>query len=252
MMRTGSFVLLLVVATACIGGCRQAQPQDSEIVTEQVPTTVQAPTTVSDTLTLSAEQLMALDWSGRSPSGGTVIRKHAVDTAGAVFDIQFPGNRAWQNSIKYVSTGSGGRGTLVGLDVSSYQTFALKFTLVAIDGAVGPSLPQELTVGAVVGPTVDGKLSTYKPYTLSFADKQTAIVKTPITVARLREIGFYMEMANPEKWSENGARVTLLIEPAADAVSPAMPVIEEEQPEKEPRPKSTNVPDFGPGRTGAW
>ena len=244
MMRIGSVLLFSMVATACIGGCRQAEPQDTEIVAEQVPVVV------SDTLTLSAEQLMALDWSGRSPSGGRVVHKHAVDVAGAVFEIQFLGNRPWENSIKYVSTGSGGRGTLVGIDVAPYHTFALKFTLVAIDGAVGASLPQALTVGAVVGPTGEGKLSTYKPFTLSFSDNQTVIVRTPITVPRLREIGFYAGMANPEEWSEDGAVVTLLVEPIGEAASPpATPVVEE--PDK-PQSKPTTLPDFGPGRMGAW
>ena len=242
-MRTGLILVSLILVAASIAGCRQAEPEDTGIVPEP------APVVASQTLTLSSEQLLALDWSGRSPSGGTVIRKWPVEGPGTAFDIQFPGNRPWQNSINYLSSGSGGRMALVGLDVASYDTLALKFKLVAIDGAVGPSLPQELTIGAVVGPTAEGKLSTYEPFKLSFSENETVIVRTPITVPRLRDIGFHVEMANPEVWSEDGALVTILVEPVGEAISPTMPIVEEEP---QPRERPQNLPDFGPGRTGAW
>jgi hypothetical protein len=243
-MKSNSVLLCVLIGAALAGGCRQRERQASAIVSEP------ASVVHSDTLTLSGDQLMSLDWAGRSPSGPKVVRKHAVDNSGAVFDIQFSGNKPWQNSMNYVSSGSGGRMALVGCDVGAYQAFALKFTLVSIDGAVGPTLPQELVVGAVVGPTMDGKLSRYEPLVLGFVGQQiTGVARTPIGVARLREIGIHVHMANPELWNPEGALVTLLVEPIPEAAPLAPPPVVEES---KPRQKPTGLPDFGPGRTGAW
>ena len=241
-MKTRSILVCLSVA-ACLGGCRQAEPKGSTFVSEQTPVVL------SETLTLSAEQLMALDWAGRSTSGARIVRKRAVEGAGVVFDVRFPGNMPWQNSINYVSSGAGGRMELVGLDVAPFRSLALKFTLVSIDGAVGPSLSQQLVVGAVIGPTADGKLSQYEPLVLSFAGDQTGIARTPVGTSRLREVGIHAHLANPEAWSADGTLVTLLVEPVSTASPlPARPVVEPEQ----TRPRQPAVPDFGPGRTGAW
>lgn len=245
-MKISSILLCLLVVAAWAGGCRQAEPVEDTLVTDP------APAVFYDTLTLSAEQLVALDFSGRSPAGPKVVRKHAVDGAGAVFDIYFPTNKPWQNSINYVSSGSGGQMALVGIDAAAFRSFALKFTLVAIDGAVGPTLPQELIVGAVAGPTPDGRPSQYEPVSLSFAGQQTGVSRTRIGVPRLREIGIRVEMANPEAWSPDGTLVTLLAEPVDEAMSPSMPAMEEEKKEGPPPPEPARIPNFGPGRTGAW
>lgn len=236
-------LLCLSIVAVAVTGCQTGEPEANAFVTER------APTVLSETLTLSAEQLLALDWAGRSPSGPRVVRKHAVDSSGVVFDIQFPGNRAWQSSLNYLSSGSGGRMALVGLDVAQFRSLALKFTLVSIDGAVGPTLPQQLIVGVVVGPTAEGRLSEYKPLTLGFTAEQTGIARTPVGAARLREVGIHAEMANPDLWSPEGALVTLLVEPVAEAAPlPPPPVTEEDQ----SREKPAGLPDFGPGRLGAW
>ncbi len=243
-MKTASILLCLMVVGIWTGGCQEGEPQSNTLVTESVPAVL------SDTLTLSTEQLMALDWAGRSTSGPKVVRKHAVDESGVVFDIQFPGNKAWQNSISYVSSGSGGHMALVGLDVAAFQSLALKFTLVSIDGAVGPTLPQQMIVGAVVGPTRDGKLSRYEPLMLSFAGQQSGIARTPVGAPRLREVGIHVHMANLDTWNPDGALVTLLVEPvSAAAPLPPLPVTVEEP---QPREKPMGLPDFGPGRIGAW
>ena len=244
-MKTSLILLCLLVAGVGMGGCQQAGPQDNTLVTEP------APAVVSETLTLSSDQLMALDWAGRSSAGPQVIRKHAVDESGVVFEIRFPGNKSWQDSINYVSSGSGGRMALVGRDVTGAQSLALKFTLVSIDGAVGPTLPQQLVVGAIIGPTEDGKLSRYEPLSLGFSSAQNGIARTPVGGPRIREIGIHVHMANPEVWASDGTVVTLLVEPVSDgAPLPAAPVVEEKK--REPRKKASTAPDFGPGRTGAW
>ena len=96
--------------------------------------------------------------------GAKVIRKRLVPSSGIEFDIHFPSNRPGYRSINYVSSGVGGLGALIGFDISGYKTFALKFTLVSIDGKTGSDINQELVAGALIGPTVEGKLSDYTPF----------------------------------------------------------------------------------------
>ena len=54
----------------------------------------------------------------------------------------------------------------------------MRFTLVSIDGATGSDTTQELVVGALIGPTAEGRLSGYTPVTLSFASGRTTAVST--------------------------------------------------------------------------
>ena len=242
-MRNGSVLLCLLIVASLAGGCQQPELQEGTVVSQPVPA---VPT---GTLTLSSDQLMLLDWSGRSPSSPKVVRKRIVDDSGVVFDIRFPGVKAWQDSIDYVSSGSGGRMALVGFDVGRRETLALKFTLVAIDGESGVTLPHELSVGAVIGPTEGGRLSHYEPIVLGFARQVTGIARTPIGAGRLREIGIHARIANPDVWNPEGALVTLLVEPVSDAaLLPSAPVVDE----KKPRQEAPKLPDFGPGRMGAW
>ncbi len=243
-MRSDSLFLCLLIAVSLAGGCQQPEHQEGTVVSQPVSVVP------SGTLTLSSDQLALLDWSGRSPSGPKVLRKDIVDDSGIVFEIRFAGVKPWQNSIDYVSSGSGGRMALVGLDVGAYEALALKFTLVSIDGASGATLPQELSVGAVIGPTEDGRLSYCEPILLGFARQQVSgVARTPIGVGRLREIGIHVRIANPDVWNPEGALVTLMVEPVSDAAAlPSTPVADE----KKPRPKASELPDFGPGRMGAW
>lgn len=243
-MRSDSILRCLLIVASLAAGCRQGQPETQTVVTEPVPSVP------SGTMTLSSDQLTSLDWDGRAPSRPKVLNQRAFGDSGVVFDIRFPGNERWHRSIDYVSSGSGGRMTLVGLDAGAYETLALKFTLVSIDGAVGATLPQELVVGAVIGPTKDGKLSGYEPLTLSFAGQQTTgVARTPVGAARVREIGIHAHMANPEVWNPEGTVVTLRVEPAANAevVSWSPPSREERR-----RDRAARRPNFGPSRVGAW
>ncbi len=205
-------ILLCSLAAILLGGaCRQGGRQVNGVASESLAV---APTKV---VTLSSDQLLTLDRGWRSPSRPRVLSRRAAG-AGVVFDVYFPSNGPGHRSIDYVSSGSGGRMALVGLDVGAYETFALKFTLVSIDGAVGANLSQELIVGAVIGPTTDGKVSGYEPLTLSLAPQQmTGLSETRIGTQNVREIGIHAHMTNPEAWSPEGCTVTLRVEPAAGA-----------------------------------
>ncbi len=179
----------------------------------------------SQTLTLSGNQLIFLDWDGGIPSGARVVRKRVVPDSSVEFDIHFPSNEPGYNSIDYVSSVVGGRGALVGFEVSEYKVFSLRFTLVSIDGATGSDMTQELVVGAVIGPTAEGRLSGYTPVTLSFASGQTTAVSSiPIFgVSKIYKIGIHAHMAKPENWSPSSSMVTIRVEPIENTPTPSWP-----------------------------
>jgi hypothetical protein len=75
-----------------------------------------------------------------------------------------------------------------------------------------------LVVGAVIGPTAQGRISGYEPLTLKpTADGMTGLARTPVGTERIREVGIHVHMANPEAWSPEGSTVTLRVEPAPEA-----------------------------------
>ena len=135
MMVRCSFVVALVA-----GGCQEPQSRTQTVVSLSVLPPV------SDTLTLSRDQLLSLDWDGQAVSRPSVVAKRAAGSTGVEFDIRFPSNRLNDRSIDYLSTGSGGRGTLVGLDIQPYETLALKFTWMATDGQPNANRPERLVV----------------------------------------------------------------------------------------------------------
>ena len=107
------------------GSCKQNDNKTSvaEVKPFQVPT--------SQTLTLSGNQLIFLDWDGGNPSGARIVRKRFVPDSGVEFDIHFPSNLPGYNSIDYLSSGAGGQGSLVGFDVSEYKVFSLRVLILS-------------------------------------------------------------------------------------------------------------------------
>jgi len=205
---------------ASLSGSCQRNDHDTT-VTEAISSQVQT----SQTLTLSGNQLIYLDWDGGIPAGARVVRKRLVSDSGVEFDIHFPSNEPGYNTIDYLSSGVGGQGALIGFETRDYKLFSLNFTLVSIDGATGPDLSQELIVGALIGPTTDGRLSGYTPVTLSFASGQTtAVSSTPILGTRkIYQIGIHAYLAKPENWSSSGSMVTIRVEAIEHAPTPPRP-----------------------------
>ncbi len=209
-MRKRTLWLCISVMLLSVHGCEQ---KSSQVVQPYQASGI-------ETLTLSAEQLVFLDWYGRLHTGTQVIKKRLVGRSGVEFDIYFPSNGAGHRSIKYVSSGEGGRGALVGVDVSDYTAFALKFTLVSIDAAAGPEITQSLVVGAVIGPTATGQHYAYEPVTLSFASEQTTGVSSiSVQTGKIRQIGIYARMLNPQEWNPSGTLVTIRVEPVDDGAT---------------------------------
>ena len=176
----------------------------------------------SQTLTLSGDQLIYLDWDGGIPTGARIVRKRLVPDSSVEFDIHFPSNEPGYNKIDYVSSGVGGQGALIGFRLRDYKVFSLKFTLVSIDGKTGLDLTQELIVGALIGPTADGRLSGYTPVTLSFASGRTKAVSSIsiFGVTKIHQIGFHAHMSKPQKWNKSGSMITIRVEPVQNTPIP--------------------------------
>jgi len=150
--------------------------------------------------------------------------------AGVEFDIHFPNNSPGNTSLDFVSSGEGGKGVLAGGDTSEFRAFALKLTLVSINGHSKPEMKQKLVVGAVAGPTASGLVRTYVPATLSMTNsEQTAIANTPIRMDNIQTIGFHIHTLNPQDWDRSDSNITLRIEPTEDGgPAPWLPPVSEE------------------------
>jgi len=169
-------------------------------------------------LTLSEQQLLSLDWHSPNRTGARVKGKRVVAGPGVEFDIYFSSNSPGSSAaggLNFVSSGEGGRGTLVGADIRSYEAFALKLTLVSINDQSGPELKQKLVAGAVIGPTGTGQLCSYEPVTLGLAARRggTVIAKTSVSTGKIYQIGFHVHMLNPQDWDRSGSMMTLRVEP---------------------------------------
>jgi hypothetical protein len=173
--------------------------------------------------TLSDADLMSLDWSGHrttdDPNLPKVLGKRDVAGPGVEFDIYFPKNvkdNPSTRSIVYVSSNRGGEGTLAGVDVNDYKIFALKFTLVAVDGNSSPDTGGLLNVGALIN---DG----HAPKVLSFMQdhKTSAISSTSTDADKISIIGISVYKLSPIGWNPLGNTVTIKVE--ADPNSEILP-----------------------------
>lgn len=165
-------------------------------------------------LTLSKQQLILLDWRSSNRRGARVDGKRPVGGPGVEFDIYFPSNSHGSCSLSFVSSGAGGRGSLVGTDVRGYDVFALSLTLVSVNGRSDPTLKQKLVAGAVIGPTAEGRLTGYEPVTLGLAaSEKTVTAQTAVSTDEIYEIGFHIHALNHDDWHPSGSRVVLRVEP---------------------------------------
>jgi len=170
-------------------------------------------------LTLSEQQLLLLDWHIAYSGGAHVKDKRIVSGPGVEFDIYFPSNSPDSHSLDIVSSGEGGEGSLVGADIRAYETFALKLTLVSVNGQSEPDMKQGVVAGAVIGPTDKGRLCTYEPVILGLADSEkTVIAKTSVSADKIYQIGFHVHVQNPQDWDQSGSIMRLRVEPVVEEV----------------------------------
>ena len=213
-MRNRVLFVCVLVSWLCGIGCQR--PSKKPVV---VGKPVEVPP--SRILTLSEQQLISLDWHSPNRTGAHVKGKRVVVAGpGVEFDIYFPSNSPRNRSLNFVSSGQGGTGTLVGVDIRGYEVFALKLTLVSINGQSEPELKQKLMAGAVIGPTGKRQLRTYEPVTLGLAaSEKTVIAKTPVSTDKIYQIGFHVHMLNPQDWDPSGSMVKLRVEPVKDGTA---------------------------------
>ncbi|MHC4117716.1 MAG: hypothetical protein ACYSWO_09435 [Planctomycetota bacterium] len=168
-------------------------------------------------LTLSQKQLVLLDWHSSGSRGARVKAKRQVAGHGVEFDIYFPSNSPGNCALSLVSSGTGGRGSLVGTDIRGYDEFALKLTLVSINGQRKPEMKQQLVAGAVIGPTPEGRRTGYEPVSISLADsEETVVARTAVSADEIYEIGFHVHVRNYQDWEPSGSKVVLRVEPVEE------------------------------------
>ncbi len=254
-MPKNQLVLTVLPIFLSVAGCGQSERRQAVVVgpVASVPT--------STAVTLSAEQLMALDWNGREVERSMILDKRIVGT-GVELDIRFPGNSPGLCSIDHTSSGAAGRRVLVGLAVGKYEAFALKFSLISVNAHCDPNIPLEVAAGAIIGPAGDGRFTACQPIVLGLsADRATGIATTPMHTQKIRVIGVHAHVVNPRAWDAKGGIVTLRVEPAPDAEVLPWPATVPEGAagdkaakisERQKRKKSPSTPTFGAKRVGAW
>ena len=213
-MRNRVLFVCVLVFWLCGAGCSTRSEK---------PVVVDEPVKIlpSRILTLSEQQLVSLDWHSPNRPGARVKGKRIVAGSAVEFDIYFPNNSPGSCSLNFVSSGEGGISSLVGADIRGYEAFALKLTLISINGQSEPELKQELVAGAMIGPTTTGQLCTYEPVTLGLAaSEKTVIAKTPVLIDKIYQIGFHVHMLNPQDWDQSGSMVRLRVEPIVDSDFP--------------------------------
>jgi hypothetical protein len=177
-----------------------------------------AGTVGADGFTLSDAGLMALDW--RYAGTATLANKVDVPGPGVEFNIHFPSNTGPGNTLYYVSDHDHGSGALTGIDVSGYDKYELKFTIVSINGVTDGEVGGQVNVGALIGPVL-GYNYGYSPKILDLlsatSHNPTEISSTPNDAHYPSLIGFevWLWPDNSPLWSPNGTDLTLLIEPVA-------------------------------------
>jgi hypothetical protein len=172
----------------------------------------------SRTLTLSQQQLVFLDWHSPDTARSRVTAKRILPGSAVEFDIDFPCIDLDCRTIHFVSSGEGGRGVLAGSDIRGYETFALAFTLVSINGQTVSDQNERVEVGAKIGPTATGKLSDCWPVTLGLnPSEKSKIAKTPTRTNHIYQIGFYACLLESKNLKPEGNRVVIRIEPVEGA-----------------------------------
>jgi hypothetical protein len=174
--------------------------------------------------TLSDEDLMAIDVYQDSnpkydPNVPEIVAKRDIAGSGVEFDIYFPPDNKRKNNyaLTYVSCSNRGKGVLVDIDINDFDAFALKFTLIAIDGKNDVDPNCRLVVGALVN---SGYSHSFQPQYISFAEGGNAVSITKTDTEKTTIIGFMVYKSSPDGWSSQGNTVTIRIEAAPNAQIP--------------------------------
>jgi hypothetical protein len=173
------------------------------------------PSALGRSFTLSDDDLMSLDAyqnndPNHDPNAPKIVSVRDVPGPGVEFDIYFPKDNKKNNSVEYVSCKNSGKGTLVDIDVNDFDAFALKFTLIAVDGKNNLNAGGMLVVGALMG-------GAYRPECISFSMGDEVISITSFSAPKISIIGFDVHKLTPNGWNPQGNTVTIRVEAAPNS-----------------------------------
>ena len=171
---------------------------------------------LAKSFTLSDDDLMLLDRHFRHYNTSEVISKTNIEGPGVEFEIYFPDTNGPGRSIEYVSYKYEGEGSLTGINISAYDTFSLKFTLVSVNDSNSPEAGGYLVVGSLINM---GHSYGFRPEDVSLKPQRNSaisITKTKDT-NDISIIGFTAYLFPNEGWDPNGSTIKLLVEAAPNA-----------------------------------
>ncbi len=184
--------------------------------------------------TLSDSALMSLDYDYPcySNQSATITNITDVEGPGVRFDIMYPDPRYIRDQMPdlfWTSCIYGGNGSLSGIDISSFDAFALKFTLLSANGVSVPDATGPVIVGALINRA--DYMWAYRPEVIAIDDPYDPPNATSVTtsdVTQIEFIGFTCHPPywwydpegplGPNPWDTDGAIISLLVEPAPGAV----------------------------------
>jgi hypothetical protein len=184
--------------------------------------------------TLSDDALMSLDYNylDCGDSSATITSVTNVAGPGVKFDILYSDPTGSSGKYPYLQFASciyGGKGSLTGIDISSFDAFALKFTILSANGVKSPSAGGPLVVGALIN--LSNAVYAYRPEVIAFNDPYNPTSATSVTTTdadQISLIGFTCNIPywwyspsgplGPSPWDPTGATISLLVEPAPGAM----------------------------------
>ena len=175
--------------------------------------------------TLTDSAIMSLDYDNRDhypkPLTASLVSKQDTPGTGVTFIIRFASTNSLDALFFRLADRNHGARPFAGLDARAYKSFALKFTLVSIDGSTSGS--ETLGVGAVVGPSQrSSNAFRPKPISLTGSDPRSAVSTTLADPGFINVVGFTVYQS-PEGWRAGPHEVTLLVQPADGAVPLEIP-----------------------------
>jgi predicted outer membrane repeat protein len=181
---------------------------------------------VAEDFTLSDNALMTMlnQTNEHVWSTASIVEKRDVPGPGVEFDIYFPSTKPGESHFECVATKKDEpNNPLFASDLRVFDAFALKFTLLAVDGDASPNHKGHLGVGSYIN-------MGYRPasVTLSPEDTNTTVSRTRVGPDDVFSIGITINLITSEGWDPNGTTITLLVEPAPEAV--ALPKTPESKP----------------------
>lgn len=174
-------------------------------------------------VTLADAGLMSLDCT--LADRATLLEKIDVPGPGVFIKVHFQGiyEEEYPPDLSIVSSKQCGSGLLTGIDVSMYENYQLKFTLLSIDGVSSSEAAGPVIVGALIGPYNGGGWA-FRSEVLDFDPIShygtTAISSTPVRLDKTPSVIGFIVYPYASRWSpsKSEATVELLVEPAPGCV----------------------------------